>query len=177
MDAIRDVARRSFSPSRVVRPEVIDHLLATRFDEDDVDVRLDSEETVCLIAEADGEEVGFAEGSVDDGGVDWLHVVPEFRGKGVGTALFERLASEIGLLDGDEPERSPVPEPMKRELDTRDLRLDRQDLTAGTEEPFVGVVSGDRAGRYGVVCTNCETVIEGGAGAFSCPECDNERRF
>lgn len=177
VDAIRDVARRSFSPSRVVRPEVIDHLLSTRFDEEDVDVRLDSEETVCLIAEADGEQVGFAEGSVDDGGVDWLHVVPEFRGRGVGTALFERLASEIGLLDGDEPDRAPVPESAKSELDAPDLRLDREDLTAGTEEPFVGVVDEDRPGRYGVVCTNCETVIEGGEGAFSCPECGNERRF
>lgn len=173
-DAIRDVARRSFSPSRVLRPELIDHLLSTRFDEDDVDLRLDSDETVCLIAEADGERVGFAEGSVGDGDVDWLHVVPEFRGRGVGTALFERLATEIGLF---EPDRGREADAGAAAGGGPDLHLDTEDLTAGTEEPFVGVVADGLDGRYGVLCTNCESVVRDGSGAFRCPGCGNERRF
>lgn len=173
VDAIRDVARRAFSPSRVVRPAVIDHLLTTRFDADDVDGRLEGEGTVCVIAEADGRRVGFAEGSVDDGGVDWLHVVPEFQGRGVGSALFERLSTELELLDGDADES----ERRDETADAPTLRLDSEDLTAGTTEPFVGVVADDREGRYGVLCTNCDTVVEDGEGAFTCPECGNERRF
>lgn len=175
VDAIRDVARRSYSPSRVLRPELIDHLLATRFDETDVDLRLHSDETVCLIAEADGERVGFAEGTVDDGDVDWLHVVPEFRGRGVGRALFERLASEIGILDPGHG-TAPADTTPDRAGDP-DLHLDTDDLTAGTEEPFVGVVADGREGRYGVLCTNCESVVRDGRGAFTCPGCGNERRF
>ena len=54
-----------------------------------------------VVAEDDGEVVGFVEAEPDNV-VRWLHVDPERRGLGVGTALFERAVSEIEDRD-DEP--------------------------------------------------------------------------
>lgn len=189
-DAIREVAHRSFTPSRVVRPQMIDRILRTRFDETDVDLRLADSETVCVVAEKDGQQVGFAEGSVGDAEVEWLHVVPEHRGEGVGAALFERLTRELRLsgrgqftdggqsAGGDEQAATARPVlPTATTADGTALRLDPLDMTAGTEEPFYGVVVDGRPERFGVFCGNCETVVEAEPDeSFRCPCCANERR-
>lgn len=101
-DAIGDVVRLSLQASYALSPQVIDGLVA-EYSGDAVGERLAGDASaddgqVYLVAEADGQVVGFAEGQLADDGVGeliWLHVAPAGRGEGVGTALFEGLRGEL----------------------------------------------------------------------------------
>jgi N-acetylglutamate synthase-like GNAT family acetyltransferase len=100
VDRIREVVRSSMTASYALSPEDIDGILEEEFAEDALRERLEDDDVEPLVAEAEDTLVGFvdADGNGDVGTVRWLHVDPERRGGGVGTALFERAVSE---LDGD----------------------------------------------------------------------------
>lgn len=116
IETIRDIAQQSMRASYAVSPATLDTIVEERFDTDAVRDRLD--ERTVAVAEANDSVVGFVEGGVVDGvgELHWLHVHPEQRGRGAGTALFEwardmlreRGASDVHALvldansEGDE---------------------------------------------------------------------------
>lgn len=97
--AMGRVLRRSLEGSYSLSPRVIDELAVRYGDGGGLEDRPKGE--VTLVAEADGEVVGFARGRLVDGDVGevvWLQVAPSHRGEGAGTALFERLVAELDDL-------------------------------------------------------------------------------
>lgn len=98
--AIEDTARRSFRASYALSPQQLETLLDERFSAAALGDRLDDDTTALFVAEAsdDGADdvdlSGVAE--LRDGRtLEWLHVHPEARGRGVGTALVERVEEEL----------------------------------------------------------------------------------
>lgn len=91
--AIREVARRSLEASYSLSPTTIEGAIEQWYDNDALSTMLEGDEYVVLVAEADGEVVGFAESLVTEANEEadllWLHVAPEHRGVGAGDALFE----------------------------------------------------------------------------------------
>jgi len=94
-DAVRQVAHRSFEASYALDPSAIEALLEGPFGEDRLASRIADAGTTWLVAERDGEVAGFAELTVDEVEVAWLHVHPEHRGVGIGTGLLERLREAL----------------------------------------------------------------------------------
>lgn len=101
-EVIGSVVRRSLQASYALSPQVIDGIVE-QYSGDAIDERIQDGgssdgDDVYLVAEADGEVVGFAEGRLaagDVGEVVWLHVAPAGRGQGAGTTLFERTREEL----------------------------------------------------------------------------------
>lgn len=98
---VREIARDSLTSSYALSPDDIEMLVEVAFAEDALAERLDDAAASLLVAEAD-DVVGFVTSA--DGEIDWLHVDPERRGRGVGTALFERAVET--LEDGSDPVRA-----------------------------------------------------------------------
>lgn len=96
-DRIGRIAESSFTSSFSLSPEEIATLVEEEFSESPLTQRLSDSAGWFLAAEAevDGEQVlaGFLDGTAA-GRIRWLHVDPEARGQGVGTALVERLRTE-----------------------------------------------------------------------------------
>lgn len=108
-EAIRPVVRRSFRASYTLSPAVIDTLLSTRFG-DDLAARLERPAVEALVArDDDGNVVGYGDGVVDGevGTLTNLHVDPERRGEGAGTALLTRLRERL-QEEGVRALRAPV---------------------------------------------------------------------
>ena len=104
---IREIARSSMTTSYALSPDDIETILEEEFAEDALRERMDAAEVGPFVAEVDGVLAGFVEVSSDGGDVAtvrWLHVDPERRGAGAGTALFERAVSAIH--DRDEEPRA-----------------------------------------------------------------------
>lgn len=99
-DGIHTVARRSFQSSYALSPREIDTILTTEFSPEALGGRIDDDSVTLFVVEDDldtGPAVdvsGFAELD-DDGTLNWLHVHPEARGSGIGTALLERVEREL----------------------------------------------------------------------------------
>lgn len=90
--AVQEVAAQSLAASYSLSPQTIDGAVRQWYGEDGFEEILAADDKTILVAERDGEVVGFAESVLlSDGTADllWLHVHPDYRGNGVGSALFE----------------------------------------------------------------------------------------
>ena len=82
-------------------PERIETLLEREFSEAAISGRVDADDSGLFVAEADRPErdrravVGVADVALDDGTLRWLHVHPDYRGEGAGTALFDRARDAV----------------------------------------------------------------------------------
>lgn len=101
--AIREIASDSMRASYSLSPEGLESIVRTEFDPDRLTERRESDDDVVLVAENDGEPVGFVTGTLvdGDGEIDWLFVDPEARGRGVGTELFEAIRDELESQGAD----------------------------------------------------------------------------
>lgn len=67
---------------------------------------IDDEEIAVVVAEDDGEMIGFAQGSLVEGAdlvgrIEWIHVSPGHRGSGVGSRLLDRMEAELASDGAD----------------------------------------------------------------------------
>ncbi|WP_135362791.1 GNAT family N-acetyltransferase [Halosimplex halophilum] len=101
--AIRDVARRSLQASYSLSPEAITGAVAEWYDEAALDEATTDDDRYLLVAEREGQVVGFAESELsgEDATLLWLHVDPAYRGEGVGTALFEATRERLEAAGAD----------------------------------------------------------------------------
>jgi len=111
--AIRDVARRSLQASYSLSPQTITTGIEEWFGETQLAESMDATDQLLLVAERDGKIVGFTASTLTadrpwvtdqtDHGRDalllWLHVDPEYRGEGIGTALFEETQTRLHEAD------------------------------------------------------------------------------
>lgn len=99
---IYETAQRSFEASYALSPQDIETVLENEFSPGAVGGRIDGPGTLFVAETSEGSEefdteadvLGFAELDAD-GVLQWLHVHPEARGRGVGTALVERVRDEL----------------------------------------------------------------------------------
>lgn len=203
-DRIGRIAESSFNSSFALSPEEIETLVEERFSESALDERLPDSDGWFLVAEAelDGETVlsGFLDGTAA-GRIRWLHVDPEARGQGIGTALVEHLRAEHGdrplawevLDDAVEGvgfcEQFGLAEQGRDSLEIggheygvtlyaegETRPLDRDDPIPGREAPFFRTfVSGDREAPYGYFCSQCGStdVTADGMDRLECGDCGN----
>lgn len=96
-DRIREIAERSMTASYDLSPREIEAIADAAFDAESVRAAAGAADIPAFVAELDDSVVGFAEGSVSDetGTLRWLHVDPDYRGRGAGTALFERTVAAL----------------------------------------------------------------------------------
>jgi len=95
--AVREVARASLQASYSLSPGAIESAVATWYDDEAIAEKLADETYLLLVAEEDGDAVAFSESLVldDRGEVEWLHVSPAHRGRGIGSDLFERTREAL----------------------------------------------------------------------------------
>jgi len=107
--AIRDIARRSLQASYSLGPREITSAVEEWYSEATLEDAMDTGSRLLLVAELEGQVVGFADSEHSEGGrtatLLWLHVDPDYRGEGVAMKLFaetERRLEEAGIdhLDG-----------------------------------------------------------------------------
>jgi ribosomal protein S18 acetylase RimI-like enzyme len=101
--AIRDVARRSLQASYSLEPKAIIGAIEEWYDESRLRDILNDDTKTLLVAERDGQVVGFSDSIVTGSGtgeVLWLHVDPDYRGEEVGRRLFERTREELAGAGG-----------------------------------------------------------------------------
>lgn len=96
---IRDIARRSLEASYTLSPQTIESAVKQWYNVDTMTEKLDDPNLIVLVAERDGEVVGFAEGDIVESGGDgdllWLHVDPDYRGEGVGNRLYHAIYDRL----------------------------------------------------------------------------------
>lgn len=97
-DGIRAVAESSFQTSYSLSPIEIETILERVFGEEALTERLETTDSAVFVVEQPDESgdpaiAGAAELDADST-LRWLHVDPNFRGQGIGTALFERSRAE-----------------------------------------------------------------------------------
>lgn len=101
---IREVVRSAMTSSFELSPQQIDGIVASEFDDDRLTGRASSENAVVGVVDVEsgttdaattvvGCFVGDVEG--DWGSVRWLFVDPEYRGRNVGTLLFESGVEQL----------------------------------------------------------------------------------
>ncbi len=102
VDAIRTVARESLQASygHALPEGVTDGSVERWYDAGGLADDVDRDDTVFLVADENGEVVGFAQGYVARqrevvGDVDWLHVLPRRRGEGIGTELLSAVEATL----------------------------------------------------------------------------------
>lgn len=106
VDRICELTGSSMTAEYAMSPVDLQTIGEAVFDPEVLGQRLDTDETLAYVAELDDPEgidedtlvAGYVEAGVTDDGageVRWLHVDPERRGQGVGTALFEHVREEL----------------------------------------------------------------------------------
>jgi ribosomal protein S18 acetylase RimI-like enzyme len=99
--AVREIAHRSLEASYTLSPQTIEGAVKQWYNEETFRETLDDEAMVVLVAERDGDIVGFSEGQLvtegGDGDLNWLHVDPDYRGEGIARTLFD--ATRERLMD------------------------------------------------------------------------------
>ena len=102
IDAIRHVARESLAESygHALDADLIESVVEKWYGTDDLSADLDDADSHFVVAEEEGELVGFVQSYVVSrrevvGENDWLHVAPDHRGKGIGTELLAALEAEL----------------------------------------------------------------------------------
>src|SRR6056297_245945 len=108
VDAVRSVARESLVASygHAVGEQLLDEAVEEWYDADDLGDDVDDDDAVFPVAVVDGDVVGFAESYVVGrrervGEIDWLHVRPDHRESGIGSALLERVESALRSAEVD----------------------------------------------------------------------------
>ncbi|RLM52117.1 MULTISPECIES: GNAT family N-acetyltransferase [unclassified Halorubrum] len=108
VDAVRSVARESLVASygHAVDEALLDEAVEEWYDAGDLGDDVEDDDAVFPVAVVDGVVVGFAESYVVGrrervGEIDWLHVHPDHRGSGIGSALLERVESALRSADVD----------------------------------------------------------------------------
>jgi len=101
VDAIRRLARESTAASyaHALSEAVIEEAVGSWYDTDDLAAEIDDEDAVFLVADDDG-VVGFVQSYYVErrdpvGEIDWLHVDPDERGRGIGRDLLTRCEREL----------------------------------------------------------------------------------
>lgn len=97
--SLRTIAERSLEASYSLSPTTIEGAVDEWYDDEALDELFADDERRVLLAEEDGEPVGFAELLAPPGATEadllWLHVAPEHRGHGAGEALFEATRAAV----------------------------------------------------------------------------------
>lgn len=96
--AIRNVARETWHDTYdELEAETIDATVDEWYGDEALETALSKTGTAFLVAEKDGDVVGFTHGVVteDEGDVLRLSVRPDQQGDGIGTALYERLREDL----------------------------------------------------------------------------------
>lgn len=102
VDGIRETARSSLTASygHALSAELIGGAVETWYDAEEVAENLAGDDAVFVVAVEDGDVVGFVQSYLVDrrepvGELDWLHVHPDHRGKGIGDDLLRRVETEL----------------------------------------------------------------------------------
>jgi ribosomal protein S18 acetylase RimI-like enzyme len=102
VEEIRAVAVASLGASygHALEEEIIDAAVDRWYDPDQLTEDLTDEDTLFVVGVEEGQVVGFAQSHVLErreriGQIDWLHVDPEFRGRGLGDQLLARVEQEL----------------------------------------------------------------------------------
>lgn len=108
VEDIRETARASLSASygHALSADLIDGAVESWYDAETVADSLEGEDAVFVVAVEDGEVVGFVESRFVErrepvGELDWLHVHPDHRESGIGSALLERVESALESAEVD----------------------------------------------------------------------------
>lgn len=99
-ERIRAIARDSLQASYSLSPQQIETILEQAFDDTSLSELLDDPETAVFVADEtveDAEAVyGFSTVEIGPRAtIRWLHVDPETRGRGIASALFDRVLEEF----------------------------------------------------------------------------------
>lgn len=101
-DDVRAIARASLAASYepALDEEAIEAAVDSWYDAETVAEAVADEETLLVLAVEGGDVVGFAKGVVVGrrepvGEIHWLHVAPDYRGRGVGTRLLEEIEHRL----------------------------------------------------------------------------------
>jgi ribosomal protein S18 acetylase RimI-like enzyme len=102
-ERVSELVGSSMTTSYALSPGEIETLREEEFTPEAVAERAEDDATEALVAETDGTLAGYVETdtSGDGGTVRWLHVDPERRGRGVGSALFDRAVATAEEGGGD----------------------------------------------------------------------------
>jgi ribosomal protein S18 acetylase RimI-like enzyme len=98
VDRVLEIAESSMTASYAMSPNEIEAIREEEFEGNALRERAEgSSGSDVFVAEAEGVLAGFVETQIDDetGAIRWLHVDPEHRGRGVGTALFEHAVADL----------------------------------------------------------------------------------
>jgi len=102
VDAIRRVAAESMAASygHAIDEAAITAAVDEWYSTDRLSDTLDDDTAVFVVAVDSGSVVGFAQSEISTGRetvgyLDWLHVVPEHRGGGIGSQLLRRLRQQL----------------------------------------------------------------------------------
>jgi ribosomal protein S18 acetylase RimI-like enzyme len=97
--AVVEIAERSLEASYSLSPQTIQGAIRQWYDVDAFEGKISRDDVLILVAEQNGEVVGFTENLLgeENGPADllWLHVNPDYRGDGIGSELFERTRERL----------------------------------------------------------------------------------